>query len=242
MMLGARTAAWAKAGGWINPYITDGLASMFDSVWNVGGGLSDRTSDRWFDVVSPAYIKFENFKHHDDAKIEWTDNAVEITYMNGVGHGMTPVLDAFYNIGSATIEFVARNNGNNNNRNYIFRSWSNHDYGIYEIYVGSHNVSNNTKMINPPKSLTSKLASFSFVCDGSDTLFYRNGEYKGVESHDTFFQPTISDEFVAIGNRYMHGDFTFLGAISSIRIYSKPLSAEEIAHNYAIDKARFNLP
>ena len=30
--------------------------------------------------------------------------------------------------------------------------------------------------------------------------------------------------------------------MSSIRIYSKPLSAEEIAHNYAIDKARFNLP
>ena len=241
MMLGARTAAWAKDGGWINPYVTDGLASMFDSVWNVGGGLSDRTSDRWFDVVSPAYIEFENFKNHDDAKIEWTDNAVEITYMNGVGHGMTPVLDAFYNIGSATIEFVARNNGNNDNRNYIFESWSNGDYAIYTIYVGSHKAESNGAA-DPPRCLTSKLASFSFVCDGSDTLFYRNGEYKGVISHDTFLQPTISDEFVAIGNRYPHYDFTFLGAISSIRIYSKPLSAEEIAANYAIDKARFNLP
>ena len=241
MMVGARTAAWAKAGGWINPYVTDGLASMFDSVWNVGGGLSDRTSDRWFDVVSPAYIEFENFKHHDDAKIEWTDNAVEITYMNGVGHGMTPVLDAFYNIGSATIEFVARNNGNNNNRNYIFRSWSSGDYAIFSIYVGSHKVESN-EQANPPRCLTSKLASFSFVCDGSDTLFYRNGEYKGVTSHDTFLQPTISDEFIAIGNRYQFSDFTFLGAISSIRIYSKPLSAEEIAANYTIDKARFNLP
>ena len=240
MMLGARTAAWAKDGGWINPYVTDGLASMFDSVWNVGGGLSDRTSDRWFDVVSPAYIEFENFKHHDDAKIEWTDNAVEITYMNGVGHGMTPVLDAFYNIGSATIEFVARNNGNNNNRNYIFGSWNNNNNAIFEIYVGSHKVENNFPAA-PPRCLTSKLASFSFVCDGSDTLFYRNGEYKGVKRHDTFLQPTIQDEFVAIGNRYQFGDFTFLGAISSIRIYSKPLSAEEIAANYAIDKARFNL-
>ena len=241
MMEAVRNGAWAKAGGWINPYITDVLASMFDSVWNVGGGLSDRTSDRWFDVVSPAYIEFENFKHHDDAKIEWTDNAVEITYMNGIGHGMTPVLDAFYNIGSATIEFVARNNGNNNNRNYIFDSWNNYDSAIFQIYVGSHNVEHNFPA-NPPRCLTSKLASFSFVCDGSDTLFYRNGEYKGVKSHDTFIQPTISDEFVAIGDRYEFSDFTFLGAISSIRIYSKPLSAEEIAYNHAIDKARFNLP
>ena len=240
MMEAVRNGAWAKAGGWINPYVTDGLASMFDSVWNVGGGLSDRTSDRWFDVVSPAYIEFENFKHHDDAKIEWTDNAVEITYMNGVGHGMTPVLDAFYNIGSATIEFVARNNGNNDNRNYIFYSWNNHDYAMFSIYVGSHKVESN-EAANSPRCLTSKLASFSFVCDGSDTLFYRNGEYKGVKSSDTFLQPTISDEFVAIGSRYEFSDFTFLGAISSIRIYSKPLSAEEIASNYAIDKARFNL-
>ena len=240
MMLGARTGAWAKSGGWVNPYITDGLASMFDSVWNVGGGLSDRTSDRWFDVVSPAYIEFENFKNHDDAKIEWTDNAVEIKYMNGVGHGMTPVLDAYYNIGSATIEFVARNNGNNNNRNYIFYTWSNRDYGIYQICVGSHDAGSNGAT-EPPRSLTSKLASFSFVCDGSDTLFYRNGEYKGVKSQNPLYHPTISDEFVAIGDRYLFSDFTFLGAISSIRIYSKPLSAEEIAANYAIDKARFNL-
>ena len=241
MMLGARTGAWAKAGGWINPYGTDGLASMFDSVWNVGGGLTDRTSDRWFDVVSPAYIEFENFKHHDDAKIEWTDNAVEITHMNGVGHGMIPVLGALYNIGSATIEFVARNNGNNSNRNYIFSSWSNGDYGIYEIVVGSVNNINNGSAI-APRSLTNELASFSFVCDGSNVLFYRNGEYKGVSRDNTFIQKDILDEFIAIGSRYAYADFTFLGAISSIRIYSKPLSAEEIASNYAIDKARFNLP
>ena len=235
MMLGARTAAWAKAGGWINPYVTDGLASMFDSVWNVGGGLSDRTSDRWFDVVSPAYIEFENFKNHDDAKIEWTDNAVEITHMNGVGHGMIPVLGAFYNIGRATIEFVARNNGNNNNRNYIFSSWSSGDYAMYAIKVGSVEHISNEKAI-APRCLTNELASFSFVCDGSNVLFYRNGEYKGVR-----IQMDILDEFIAIGSKYEFADFTFLGAISSIRIYSKPLSAEEIASNYAIDKARFNL-
>ena len=241
MMLGARVGAWAKAGGWINPYANDSLASMFDSAWNVGGGVSDRTSDKWFDVVSPAYIEFENFKNHDDAKIEWTDNALEITYMNGVGHGMTPVYEAFYNTGSATIEFVARNNGDNNNRNYIFKCWSNQNYAMYVITVGSTKAITNESAIEP-RCLTNELASFSFVCDGSNTLFYRNGEYKGVRGDNTFVQHDILDTSVPIGNRYQYADFTFLGAISAIRIYSKPLSAEEITANYSIDKARFNIP
>ena len=30
--------------------------------------------------------------------------------------------------------------------------------------------------------------------------------------------------------------------VYNLRIYSLAMTAEEIAHNYAIDKARFNLP
>ena len=34
----------------------------------------------------------------------------------------------------------------------------------------------------------------------------------------------------------------FIGKIFSIRIYNRALTAADIAYNYAIDKARFNLP
>ena len=34
----------------------------------------------------------------------------------------------------------------------------------------------------------------------------------------------------------------FRGKVFNVRIYSRALTAEEIAYNYAIDKARFNLP
>ena len=41
MIIGARNGAWAKAGGWINPYVTDGLVAMWDGEWNAGVGIHD---------------------------------------------------------------------------------------------------------------------------------------------------------------------------------------------------------
>ena len=53
MMLGARTAAWAKSVGWVNPYQTDdnALIAMFDGEWNVSGGVHDSNSPVWNDLV-----------------------------------------------------------------------------------------------------------------------------------------------------------------------------------------------
>ena len=45
--------------------------------------------------------------------------------------------------------------------------------------------------------------------------------------------------------RYWGGSYTnFLtyGTVYGCRMYSRALTAEELAHNYAVDKARFNLP
>ena len=38
MILAARNAYWVWENPWKNPYITDGLISMWDGQWNVGGG------------------------------------------------------------------------------------------------------------------------------------------------------------------------------------------------------------
>lgn len=40
-----------KSGGaWVNPYVTDGLVSMFDGEWNNGGGVHSDTE--LSDIVS----------------------------------------------------------------------------------------------------------------------------------------------------------------------------------------------
>lgn len=36
--------------------------------------------------------------------------------------------------------------------------------------------------------------------------------------------------------------YTFVGEICSVRLYSRAITSAEVAANYAIDKARFNMP
>ena len=46
---------------------------------------------------------------------------------------------------------------------------------------------------------------------------------------------------VSVGYRPA-GSFTGAGIMHRLCVYNRSLTAEEIAHNYEIDKARFNLP
>ena len=54
MMLGARTAAWAKSGGGMptaRDYVQDGLLVLYDGIENVGWGEHDGNASAWVDLA-----------------------------------------------------------------------------------------------------------------------------------------------------------------------------------------------
>jgi hypothetical protein len=55
--------------------------------------------------------------------------------------------------------------------------------------------------------------------------------------------PTSTTEAwtVISGNTFV-GSIYDTGIVNSIRIYNRALTVDEIAHNHAVDKERFNLP
>ena len=53
---------------------------------------------------------------------------------------------------------------------------------------------------------------------------------------------STSNNFYIGGDAYNPEEYTLLGRVFNLRIYSRALTAAEIAHNYKIDKERFNLP
>lgn len=79
------------------------------------------------------------------------------------------------------------------------------------------------------------------VCNGSNILLYTNGAIK-----NTSYQPVAATvgtklSFI-IGGENNRNHMSINGELCTIRFYNRALTAEEIAHNYAVDKERFRLP
>jgi hypothetical protein len=74
----------------------------------------------------------------------------------------------------------------------------------------------------------------------SDASFWRDGVSQSVTGQNG---NGASGKFLMIGARFQNAvNGYYSGLIHSVRLYSRALTADEIAANYAVDKARFNLP
>ena len=244
MMLGARNGAWAKSGGGVptaSDYVQDGLIAMWDGIENAGLGVHDPSATIWKDLVGGYDVS------NSYSNMTWTDN----------GYSFGNIVDNFFYRSSATeildtvksklftMEVVRSSYspitnagfislGGNSRRNImIFDGKSNTIIDISCIFLGANTGS---------AGITGSNLSFvrTFVGDGSSILIYTNST-GGISGQ--FGKISNNDSQLYIGRiSYTVGNTVCNGIVNSIRFYSRALTAAEIAHNYEIDKARFNLP
>ena len=117
--------------------------------------------------------------------------------------------------------------------------WNKHAYIWYQngrVYLGHYSA----KSIRVPANTKVSFCFTQEVVDGvyATTGAYLNGEPTDSGAWTDYYNSQVT---IAIGgsngsNRAMLGD------IYAIRTHSGVLTADEIAANYAIDKARFGLP
>jgi hypothetical protein len=232
-MISAQQIAFGKAAGakWENPYITDGLVSMYDGIWNApdnthedidstnefynlitkqydfGGGKFVSTTNGYKVVITPGATYKNSYtaewaKAHANGNGEWTVNAVF--------YNTSPPAVVYGNTFCFAGDF--RTIGYNTNNAYIATT----NIGGWKIVKGE--IANVARVVT-----LAKLDSENYILyagDGSKKLEFTTNE--------------------AIGE-----GFSFRGAVDAIlhgfRFYNRALTAEEIAHNYEIDKARFGL-
>ena len=75
MIIGARTAAWAKAGGGVptaSDYVQDGLVAMWDGIENAGWGVHDPNATTWKDLTGNGY----DGKSAYISRYIWTTNSL----------------------------------------------------------------------------------------------------------------------------------------------------------------------
>lgn len=261
MMLGARTAAWAKSGGWINPYATDGLVAMWDGEWNVAGGVHDSSSRYWNDLSGNEYnldCQYNRYTHGT-----FDDNSL----VCGSGHGCQ----------AYGIKSIPQNDNHHVEICVDFGSDLNYTNRMFPLFYGGGGVTTSagvkSRMVVMIQQFDSYTRNGPFVSFPSAVNTNTNywGSYRlprkmvvsvniieqfvneiKMKKSSTFeWGSTNYPRYIVIGgdSDTQGGDpssgwSTILptGArIHQIRVYSRHLSMQERLSNYAIDKARFGL-
>ena len=228
MMLGARTAAWANAGGgWVNPYVTDGLIAMWDGEWNAGvGGEHDDTTTIWTDLISGAKFTPTIF---DGGSVKFENGVAVYSKSVAISSGFSKQLSSNFTIefgldnSSAPYDFAAR----------VFYRFAVEVSGGKSIGVFNAYVPKWSKKINGILCLR--------VDSTKDTQYI-----DGVQKHQMNKAGNYGGTPFTLGYAYARtpSPTSITGTIRlrGIRVYERALNVDEIAANYAVDKARFNLP
>jgi hypothetical protein len=233
-MIAAREIAFEGSGKkWVNPYITDGLVAMWDGEWNAGGGKHDANATVWKDLVGGVVAEPVNFKNSADFSFGWGDVFCEVKHCNLTLSA--PYITEVMNLPQCTFEFALTRTDGTKRMYFLGGSWQNDVHSFY-LFKGKNNV--RTEIHGAYRFLVGKHQSLSASFDdGQRTLFVN-----GVKAKEELVTETTSQEITQLfGSVYLYDDFTTCADINFARFYSRALSAEEIAANYEIDKARFGL-
>ena len=214
--MGGKKAPTAK------DYVQDGLIAMWDGIENAGWGVHDATATVWKDLSGTNDATITS-----GAPWSWTTNSFasatrtryRVVAETDIG-GVTPVVgEICYKefIREAVYSFVARMQGVQvlalGNKICIGQGFPMFD----GIAVGAHSVSINW----------------------SAPSLYDNSVQVSTTSGSDYWM--TQDRLLQIGY-FNNTNYPFWGEIYCIRLYSRALTASEIAANYAVDKERFNLP
>ena len=216
MMVGARTGAWAKSGYTARDYVQDGLIAMWDGIENAGWGAHDPNATTWKDLVGSydAVLSGCSFSENSLVSITVGSKAKAVSYPSSI----------------RTIEIVFKRTGGGKcvAKFGYYNVWrySKDNYYCYPSSSGSY--SNNGAFIDE-----SIVNSLSHITLSSERKTFANSVLQTL-SHSDYWSNAFLEFFGREGN-YSTGE------IFCARIYDVILTASEIAANYEIDKARFNL-
>ena len=223
MIIGSRTGAWAKSGGGVptaKDYVQNGLIAMWDGIENAGWGVYDPNATVWKDLVGGYDMNVVN---------GFFDENTFVGTKGGIcSQAQSSVVETIN-----TIEMCFRLSGFYKYYiQYLFGPYGSKGFGIakrYEWCITRQDNSIGSAFLDEMTVFGTR--AFSGGVEGTP---YLNGVPK--DNVPSYSQGTLSSDVCFVGS------LQFNIFVKSIRCYSRALSTEEIAANYAIDKARFNLP
>ena len=240
MMLGARTGAWAKSGGG-KPTARDYVSNVaiFDAKENAGFGVFNNSQAFWSDCLHRSRVL-----SLVGGSPDWRD---EYYKLDGVRYFTTSdsVYQDLLNSKVFTIEilvraFLGRSNGGllcigNANRNLWI--WERNNT-IYPTDPYIDNIQTQFGNFNRPLGMYDMWHSYVFIANGSDFSLYVDGVL--FQKIQKMYDISRNNEGMEVGRLRVHGKAGC--GYSCLRFSDFAMTDEQRLANYAIDKARFNLP
>lgn len=211
-------------------YVQSGLVAMWDGIENAGLGMHDANATTWKDLVGTQDMSLSQYGSFSD------DSLVCAGTGYAASRGAT-FADFIYAEVVVEYDSLERQTGN---------------IVIWGEYSGMPSYSRSMDMIIYNDTLVQIGGQSVFYTKGNDKLFLL--QYTRPYSDNVFAlangisleRYTKQDNWASrygigfFGGRY--SGYSYRGKIKRVAMYSRALTADEIARNYAIDKARFRLP
>jgi len=215
-------------------YVQTGLVAMWDGIENAGWGVHDASAAAWKDLIGER-----------DATVasagSWKDNAL---HCDGTTYGAIfaqsydgfRTLEACYKFGGGTnggVGFLCVVSSGNGNGVLINRDDGSFGFGYYAgrpYFLGGPTVGASATVVGVWDADPASNRNTSQYVNGV-VVTTTGGSNPGFGSGGS----------IVFGAR-QDGARPVVADIYCMRLYDRSLTAAEIAANYAIDKARFNLP
>ena len=241
-MLGANATSTVEDSKWVNPYVTDGLVAMFDGQWNAWGG-KHANSRIVTNLATGEQISLDDATNSQNASIE--EKCLHVISPCSL---LVPSLRLSFDASiPKTFEIVfARTDAATKNNNWNSCGWNDCMFvlgsmttnGLGAVSSRKTKFSCLTRYGNLVTQLNRK-ESWSTTTLGIDEArqTYRNSQEVSVTIHNYTWTPSAISFYL-----FNFAATEGTGArIYTMRGYNRALTAEEVAYNYSVDKARFNL-
>ena len=229
-LLAAKRIANLPRKAWRNPYAADGLVAMWDGEFPGGvGGKTAQTASEWVDIIGGSvYGRGTNIIYDPTNKCFVLDKIPQ-------SDSNRFTFDAIPASGGFTIEIVCAATWAYGNQMKLISPNGLSAIYVYPSHVNIYPTGSSASFTGIGLNTPFYYANAFTTGNGKNKLYY-NGEYKTAGGTPGGIDPlTYIAAPMQIANRVS-------GNIYAVRVYSRALTADEIAANFAVDKERFNLP
>jgi hypothetical protein len=246
-LCGAMTFAAAAAYAYTSAsYAQEGLIAQWDAIDNVGAGFHDPGAKVWKDLAG-------NYDLALLPKGSWSADGRSLT-VYGAAAVCSNSLPAYKTIEvvykmkkpGGRLLFCSGGTSQVSDFRFVVFNRDGETSGLTGYFSGAWKVPAPHVVWDSfdPSAVRSMAATYNngeaYADNGNVAAVYADGVARDDGSADTSWG--LGDGHIMIGDRAEAGAYPWFGEVYTIRIYSRALSAEEIAANHAIDEARFYAP